>query len=209
MESEFRVTKLFVKTESGAQMSPVSTLCGDESGIKGNVACHPFRQVLILNTKTVDQFSLRHGDLRENVLIQCDSLYDFPSGTELLLGTLRVRLTFHCEPCKKIASAVTPCRIMHRRGYLGSILNSGEVNVGDSVKYIGKLFDEIPYSPIERVRWYLDKHDGKVAARDLVSAIALRNSYCRTIPRFLKKLGGEYENKVVFANKRKSRTKRL
>ena len=205
MQSEFSVAKLFVKCESGSKMTQVSTLLGDESGIRGNVACHRFRQILILNTKTVDQFSLSPGDLCENVLVRSDGLHDFPSGTELLLGTLRVRLTFHCEPCKKIASAVDPRRITHQRGYLGTILNAGDVSVGDSVKHLGKPFDEIPYTAIERVRWFLDRHHGEVAARDLVSAIALRNSYCRVIPRYLKKLGRKYERRVVFAKKTNQR----
>lgn len=33
--------------------------------------------------ETIELFSLQPGDLRENVVVDCDSLYELPSGTEL------------------------------------------------------------------------------------------------------------------------------
>lgn len=188
-------------------MCRVSSLFADSTGLKGNVKCHRLRQVLILNKKTIKTFSLQPGDLRENVVVDCDSLYELPSGTELRVGTMRVRLTFHCEPCKKVAHLVAPNRLVHCRGYLGAIENAGEVKVGDSIVDLGKRFDEIPYNTFERVKWFLDNHPGQVAASELTSAIALRNSYCRVLPRYLKRLGSKYTGRVIFKNEIRSNSK--
>jgi MOSC domain-containing protein YiiM len=176
------------------------TISGDKSGLTGQVECHQFRQILILNSATLRSFSIQPGVLKENVLVDFDGLYEIPSGTEVKIGTLRVRLTFHCEPCKKVAHLASPKALLHQRGYLGTIVNSGTVNVGDSLSVLGKLHESVPYEPFERVKWFLDKTNERISARDLTSAIALQRTYCRVLPRYLNRLGSKYASKVVFAS---------
>ena len=174
------------------------TISGSSNGLTGQLSCHHFRQILILNTATLRSFAIQPGELRENVLVDFDELYELPSGSEIEIGTLKVRLTFHCEPCKKIAHLASPKDLIHQRGYLGTILNTGKASIGDSVSLIGNLHEAVPYEPFDRVKWFLDKTEEKVTAIELTSAIALRRTYCRVLPRYLKKLGTKYASKVVF-----------
>lgn len=43
-----------------------------------------------------------------------------------------IRLTFHCEPCRKILKLVDPKTNLHRRGVFGTFLNSGRMRVNDA-----------------------------------------------------------------------------
>ena len=101
-----------------------------------------------------------------------------------------------------------PKHLVHNRGYLGSILEPGVVLVGDSLKVERTKLEAIPYLPIERVKWYLDSQSDPVSAKQLVQSIALRTTYCRVLPRYLKKLGPRYQRLVVFANAEKRANKK-
>ena len=71
------------------------TISGDKSGLTGQVDCHQFRQILILNSATLRSFSIQPGELKENVLVDFDGLHELPSGTEVKIGTLRVLSLIH------------------------------------------------------------------------------------------------------------------
>ena len=198
MLSTHAVLKLFLKSETGEKAVPQSVLTGGKSGINGNIECHNYRQILILNDSVFRQFSFLPGDLKENVVVDFDELHELKSGTEVRVGTLHVRLTFHCEPCKKISCFATAKDLLHRRGYLGSILNDGSVKVGDELTVVGKKHESIPYEPCDRIKWILDRTERTFKAKELTSAVALRTSYCRVLPRYLKRLGKSYVSRVVF-----------
>ena len=119
------VTNLFLKHSHGGALQSVGSLDYGPGGIRGNVACAPFRQVLIASQSVTAACGLQPGDLRENIVVDFDALYELRSGTVVQIGPALVRLTFHCEPCKKILSLVPFDRIVHKRGVLGSFLNAG------------------------------------------------------------------------------------
>ena len=129
MLSTHPVLKLFLKSETGEKAVPQPALAGSKFGINGNIECHIYRQILILNDSVFRQFSFQPGDLKENVVVGFDDLHELESGMEVRIGTLHVRLTFHCEPCKKISQFASAKDLLHHRGYLGSILNEGSVMV--------------------------------------------------------------------------------
>src|SRR6478609_11447268 len=64
---DMRVTNLFVKRHHGGAMDSVVTIGHGTHGIRGNVACAPFRQVLIASRSVMAECGLRPGDLRENI----------------------------------------------------------------------------------------------------------------------------------------------
>jgi MOSC domain-containing protein YiiM len=131
---------------------------------------------------------LRAGELRENIVIDCARFYDLPSGTVVRIGAALVRLTFHCEPCKKILHLIDFDSILHKRGYLGCFLNSGRIAIGDAAAPTEKKLEAIPYAVKDRIRWYLAKQDAGLAASDLAHGLGLPSSYARAIPRLLDKL---------------------
>lgn len=181
------VTNLFVKRTHGRAVEPVGAIAYDERGIQNNVACAPFRQVLIASQSVTAECGLRPGDLRENVVVAFDSLYELPSGTVVQIGRALIRLTFHCEPCKKILKLVEFDRILHKRGVFGTFLNQGMISVGDRFSVTEQKFEEIPYAVSDRIRWFLKKGNGAAAALDLVHTIGLPASYAGAMPRLLKK----------------------
>jgi MOSC domain-containing protein YiiM len=182
------VTNLYIKRKHGAALEEVTTFAFDKDGIGGGVACAPFRQVLIASRPILADCGLKPGDLRENVLLEDDGLYDLPSGTVIRLGQALIRLTFHCEPCKKILKLIAFDRIVHRRGVFGCFLNAGTISLGDRLVVTEQKFEPIPYAVKERIQWFLSKGNGAAAAGQLIEAIGLPSSYARAMPRLLEKL---------------------
>lgn len=182
------VTQLFVKRQHGVALEPATTIDCNQDGIAGNVACAPFRQALIASSSVTADLGLRAADLRENVVVDFDGLYDLPSGTVVKIGEVLIRLTFHCEPCKKILKLVDFDRILHRRGVFGTFLNSGKIIVGDTFSVTDLKFEAIPYAIGERIRWYVRQHGASAAALNLVHELGLPASSAKVMPQMVRKL---------------------
>ena len=182
------VTNLYIKRKHGAALQEVTTFAFDKNGISGGIACPPFRQVLIASRPVLFDCGLRPGDLRENVLLDEDKLYDLPSGTVVRIGQALIRLTFHCEPCKQILKLIAFDRIVHRRGVFGCFLNAGNISLGDELVVTEQKFEPIPYAVKERIRWFLSKGNAPAAAGQLIQSLGLPSSYARAMPRLLEKL---------------------
>jgi len=182
------VTNLFVKRAHGENLEPVAHFDFDENGIVNGVPCSPLRQVLIMSRPVTIKCGLSAGDLRENILVDADELYELSSGTVVAIGSARIRLTFHCEPCKALRKVIEPARIVHKRGVLGCFLNSGTVSIGDNFSVTEQECEAIPYKTTDRIRWLLDNGDVSLASVDLVYALGLPSSYARAMPHILQKL---------------------
>lgn len=177
-----QVTHLFVKHQHGAAVRSSSSIVCNSSGITGNVACAPFRQVLIIPQSVTAELGLKPGDLRENIVIDFHELHDLPSGTVIEIGEVLVRLTFHCEPCKKIVGLVDLERVLHRRGVFGTFLNSGQIAVGDRFEITDQKLESTPYAIGARIGWFLKRHGPAAAAMDLVHEIGLPAASSRVLP---------------------------
>lgn len=182
------VTNLFLKHRHGGALQSVGSISYSKDGIRGNVSCAPFRQVLIASQAVTAECGLKPGDLRENIVVDFGPLYELPSGTVVQIGQALIRLTFHCEPCKKILHLVEFDCIVHRRGVLGSFLNEGTISVGDRFSVTDQKFEEIPYAASDRIRWFLKQGRPSGAAIDLVHMVGLPASYAKAIPSLLRKL---------------------
>jgi len=182
-----QVLQLFVKARHGGPMSSVRALDYDTSGIRSGVASAPFRQVLIASQSVAQECGLKAGDLRENVVVDCDDLYDLPSGTVVRIGTAMIRLTFHCEPCKQITRIISFDKIVHRRGVFGTFLNGGVVSVGDEFAVTEERYEAIPYEVKDRIQWFLKNQNVPGAALDVIHKIGLPASYSRFMSLFLQK----------------------
>ena len=183
------VTRLFDKRAHGTRMEPVHALAFTPQGIATGVRCSPLRQVLITSRAVTEECGLEPGDLRENIEVDLYGLYELPSGSVIRIGEALIRLTFHCEPCKKILHLVGFDEIVHRRGYLGCFLNSGTVALGDAVTITDERLEPIPYAVKDRIRWFLGKQNAALAALDLVHALGLPSSTAMVVPRLVANLG--------------------
>ena len=182
------VTSLFIKRAHGKALEAAATLDFGPQGIANGVRCSPLRQALITSHPVTAQCGLKAGDLRENIEVDFEGLYDLPSGTVVKIGEALIRLTFHCEPCKKILHLIDFDRILHKRGFLGSFLNQGTISIGDAFSVTEQKLEAIPYAVKDRIRWFFGKQDASLAAIDLVHGLGIPSSYARAIPRIVEKL---------------------
>lgn len=171
-------------------MEAVGSITCSQAGIADSVRCAPFRQALIASKSVMAECGLKPGDLRENIIVDFERLYELPSGTVVRIGEASLRLTFHCEPCKKILTLIDFDKIVHRRGVFGGFLCGGRICLGDKMVVTEEKLEPIPYAVNERIRWHLKKSGGRAAALDIVHAIGLPSSYARAMPRLVEKFLG-------------------
>lgn len=179
------VKNLFIKQVKGAALCAVHKLRFSRAGIDGNLPCSPLRQILILPLSTLDEFALQPGSLRENVVVDYARLHELESGTELSIGAARIRLTFHCEPCGRVADKARASALLHKRGYLGLFLNAGEIRLSDTVESLGVQHEPVPYSTKDRIRWALERRSEPVTAAKLLFDCGVPVGYARALPRYL------------------------
>ncbi|MFT7235569.1 MAG: hypothetical protein ACI9QV_001150 [Methylophagaceae bacterium] len=182
------VEQLFLKPSvSSAPMIAVNSYDASLKGIAGSPLQHPLKQLLILPQDSLIDFGLIAGQMREDIVIRAG--FDFhalASGTTIGIGSVELRLTFHCEPCSKIKSIINPKKVIHRRGYHSQIIKAGRIQLGDTVTVFARTYEPIPYALADRIKWYLQRNPAPIYAADLVSAIGLSTSYCRAVPTVLR-----------------------
>jgi len=183
-----RYESLYIKRKHGAALEGVTSFAFDKHGITNSVACALFRQALIASRSIMTECGLKPSDLRENIIVDYNRLYELPSGTVVKIGQALIRLTFHCELFDKILKLIKYDRIVHRRGVFWTFLNSGQISIGDEFNVTERKFEPIPYAVSERIRWFLKKQMAPAAAKDLIHTIGLPSSYAKAIPRMLEKL---------------------
>lgn len=199
------ITNLLYKPSRYKPMIAVDRLRVTTTGIAGAAPSSPLRHLLLLPLSTLNHFKLTPGDLRENVIFDDDALgndfHSFASGTVLQIEAVKLRLTFHCEPCARLKNLVNTKSILHRRGYLAAVIAGGEVTTGQRFVVKDVEFEEIPYETKDRIAWYMSKHEGSIGVTSLVHEVGLSLSYCRAIPTILKSRP-DLLSRVTFRGKR-------
>jgi MOSC domain-containing protein YiiM len=194
------ITNLLVKRKTGDEhpLEEVTSFEVDENGIVGAIPASITRHVLFLPQQILEEFSLRPGNFRENIIIEGANIHELKSGTVLLIGAVKVRLTYHCEPCKRVSPFVSIKEAVHKRGYLGTVLNAGTINVNDKIE-ISKTesFDEIPYDIKERIQWYLDQQETPVSASQIIVDLGFTKSIERALLRMVEKMGAHYQKLLL------------
>ncbi|EGQ8057396.1 MOSC domain-containing protein [Vibrio alginolyticus] len=201
------IDSLFIKNSNqDSFMTRKEQISVNNDGIDGHIKCHTFRQVLILPSSTLKEFNLKAGQLKENIVINDEeiNIHSLPSGTVLQVGSAKIRLTFHCEPCAKIKNLVSTRKVAHKRGYLGQIVHEGIIKCGDKLTILPEKYESIPYQLADRIKWYLDKREKPVMVSELVSDIGLSKSYCRAVPNIIRNRDDIDKSKILFAGKSKA-----
>ena len=194
------VTDLLIKPAHKQPMAAVDKMHVSEAGIKDNIACGPLRQVLMLEQRTLNEFHLQPGDLRENIIVRDFDLYGLSSGSVIKIGDALIGLTFLCEPCKIIADKVNLKDIRPQRGMLGRFLNDGIIAAGDTVTLTDQTIEPVPFETVDRIAWHLDKIDRTITAAELMWQVGLASSYCRALPAMIRKHAKIDGGKIVFGN---------
>lgn len=194
------IRNLLVKRKRGDEhpLEEVRSFDVDENGIVGAIPASMTRHILFLPKQVLEAFSLSPGNFRENIIIDGADIHALKSGTVLLIGAVKIRLTYHCEPCKRVLKFGSIKDVMHKRGYLGTVLNAGTINVNDRIE-ISKteFFDVIPYDIKERIQWYLNQQEKPVSASQITFDLGLTKSTEKVIPKMLEKMGADYQKLLL------------
>ena len=159
------------------------------------------RQLLLASASVYDDFALPPHALRENLLLDIDTAC-LGSGTVLQIGDqVRLRMMFQCEACGQL-DAIQP-RLAQglgkRRGMLARVLAGGLVHSGDPVFDLGVLAPAWSDDWRERVRRVGDALPPGcvVEYRELARLAGIQASYCRAMPKLLKRFGETCAAKAV------------
>lgn len=165
-------------------------------GIEGdkNAAIGSPRQILMTDVKTLESFRLKPGDLYENILL--DELdQPFLSGQLIQIGNALIRPTFLCEPCSKLDKLRPGLaqQIKGKRGFLGMVVKSGRIQVGDEVIFTDSYFSPLSEFVKERFEQFVARIPvGKVVrTSDLILALGVTKSHYRVIPTWIKKFAND------------------
>ncbi|MDZ8224836.1 MGMT family protein [Nostoc sp. ChiVER01] len=162
-------------------------------GIEGDINADPIspRQVLIVRDEDILDLSIKPGELRENIVVTGIEFDNFIPGSLLTFESgAAIRLTFHCEPCKRIAYLVESLKsIQVKRGILGVVIKSGKIQVSSNFQVQANKFPALSENPYQRFLNFIIKiPTGKVVTyKQIIKGIGVDNSYLRAIPTYLKK----------------------
>lgn len=109
-----------------------------DSGLQGCAHSRPggSRQVLLVDSETLEALDLKPGIIRENVTTEGLNVNGLAIGQRLQMGEARLEVSAVCTPCGQIEKLRPGLRkeIRGRRGMLCRVLQSGVVRVGDAIE---------------------------------------------------------------------------
>lgn len=192
------ILHLFIKHKHNVAMKKVEELnLKVGHGIEGDVNANLIspRQVLVVRYEDGVDFAIPPGELRENIVVAGIKPENFTPGSAITFDSgAAIRLTFHCEPCKRISHLVNSLKhIQGKRGILGVIIKSGSVCIGNNVQIQTDKFTALSEKSYERFLNFIVKvPQGKVVTyKKIIEAIGVDNSYLRAIPIYLKKISAD------------------
>jgi alkylated DNA nucleotide flippase Atl1 len=188
------IVNLFVKSRHGAPMTERQELSLKAGyGIEGDVNANSIspRQILIVCHEDLDDLSISPGELRENIVISGVNFESFIPGSAIEFdGGVAIRLTFYCEPCKRIKHLVKSYKsIEKKRGILGVVLSDGLLKSGTGFDLHLNMFPALSETPYERFfNFLMLVPSGKVITyKQVIMGMGVDPSYFRAIPKYLQK----------------------
>ncbi len=131
------ISHIFLKTSHGAPMDAVKSATAiTGEGLQNDVSRgRKLRQILIVDALTIQEFGLSPGELRENIILEGQSLSSAAAGTVIQIGDAKLEVTLDCSPCDFLDDIRSGLQddLKGRRGTLCRVLDGGVITVGDSV----------------------------------------------------------------------------
>ncbi|MEM8828225.1 MAG: MGMT family protein [Cyanobacteria bacterium P01_G01_bin.19] len=188
------VEHLFIKQERKQPLLPCDSVnLLERYGIERNINSDRSspRQVLVVNAQDLNSLSITPGELRENIVLKDVDANYFKPGAKLVFSDgAAIRLTFYCEPCKRVEHLVNSLKsIEHKRGILGVVIQEGKIAQGDRVTIKPDYFPALSEIPYERFLELVKQiPEGRVITyRQILTSIGVDRSYYRVMPIYIKK----------------------
>ncbi len=132
------IEHIFLKTGRGEPMNAVSTVRAQrDQGLVGDLQFGSRRrQVLLIDSETLDEFGLGPGDVRENLTSRGLDPASLAAGSVLQIGGAALEIIGDCAPCGQMEELQAGLRqaIEGRRGVLARVLESGTLRIGDRIE---------------------------------------------------------------------------
>jgi MOSC domain-containing protein YiiM len=96
------------------------------------------RQVLLIDTETLQEFGVAPGALKENITTARLDLPGLTPGTRLRMGEALLEISKLCTPCEFVDRVQPGLRekLRLRRGMLARVLEGGSIRVGDDIRVV-------------------------------------------------------------------------
>ena len=142
-----RISHLFLKPGHGQPMLPVEACQAIEGmGLAQDAAFgRSKRQVLLIESETLQALGIQPGDVRENVTVEGLALSRLAPSTQLSVGEAVLEVVGLCAPCSRM-DEVRPglqVELQDRRGVLARVVSGGSLRVGDPIS----VLDGLPANP--------------------------------------------------------------
>jgi len=138
MSSQATVIGLWICAGHREPMAPVECVRAVENlGLEGDrhAQANSKRQVLFMESETLEELGLEAGQVKENVTTRGIGLMNLPIGTRLRAGEAIFEITQACHPCERMEELRPGLRetLAGQRGMLASVKQSGIIKVGDAI----------------------------------------------------------------------------
>jgi MOSC domain-containing protein YiiM len=96
------------------------------------------RQVLLMDSETLEAMDLRPGIIRENITTSGINVNGLAAGQQLRVGEAHLEVSMVCTPCDMLEKIRPGLRreLRGRRGMLCRVIAGGTIRRGDSVERI-------------------------------------------------------------------------
>ena len=120
------------------EISEIHALAG--SGLEGcaHARSGSSRQVLLIDSETLEAMELRPGIIRENITTSGINVNGLAAGQRLRVGEAQLEVSMPCTPCDLLEKIRPGLRreLRGRRGMLCRVIVSGMIRRGDNVERI-------------------------------------------------------------------------
>jgi MOSC domain-containing protein YiiM len=111
-----------------------------DSGLEACAHARPggLRQVLLVDSETLDAMNLRPGIIRENITTKGLNVNSLALGQQLQVGAARLEVSAVCTPCNQMEKIRPGLRkeLWKRRGMLCRVVEGGIIRPGDPIEKI-------------------------------------------------------------------------
>ena len=112
----------------------------ENSGLEGCAHAQPGgkRQVLLVDSETLDAMSLPPGIIRENITTEGLNVNSLAAGQQLRVGAARLEVSAVCTPCDQLEKVRPGLRkeLWGRRGMLCRVIEGGTIRRGDPIEKV-------------------------------------------------------------------------
>jgi MOSC domain-containing protein YiiM len=96
------------------------------------------RNVLFVAAEDLEALDVPHGAVKENFTVRGADLMRWPIGQRLEIGDAEFEISMVCDPCE-LMEEIRPglqAELEGRRGMLARVLKTGDVAVGDEIRFL-------------------------------------------------------------------------